>query len=190
VVVIHHTGKDISRGGRGSNALNGAADVTITIDKAETYSTARVDEMKDGSEGQEWRFRLVPYEISETSETPAETSNETTTCVVELISNPSDPKPKTKPSARPVKGVAGDLLKVIRRAIDEAGSTNVESSAVPPATRAVSRDDLKRYCATMGWQEPEEKPDSFRTMLNKTLSGLRADERIGFDKRWIWVPTP
>ena len=39
VVVVHHVGKDASRGGRGSNALNGAADATMMVEKFETYST-------------------------------------------------------------------------------------------------------------------------------------------------------
>ena len=53
VVVVHHVGKDPTRGGRGSNALNGAADITLMLEKAETYSTVLIDEMKDGREGQE-----------------------------------------------------------------------------------------------------------------------------------------
>jgi RecA-family ATPase len=65
VVVVHHMGKDASKGARGSNALNGAADVTIAVEKGEAFSTARVDEMKDGPEGQEWRFRLLPYQADE-----------------------------------------------------------------------------------------------------------------------------
>jgi RecA-family ATPase len=35
VVVVHHMGKDASKGGRGSNALNGAADVTMTVEKSD-----------------------------------------------------------------------------------------------------------------------------------------------------------
>ena len=66
VVVVHHVGKDPSRGSRGSNSLNGAADVTMIVEKNETLSKVRVDEMKDGREGQEWTFRLVPYDLSAT----------------------------------------------------------------------------------------------------------------------------
>src|SRR5882724_8865784 len=68
VVVVHHVGKNPERGGRGSNALNGAADVTKLVEKFETYSRVRIEEMKDGREGQEWTFRLVPYELSATFE--------------------------------------------------------------------------------------------------------------------------
>ena len=161
VVVVHHVGKDASRGGRGSNALNGAADATMMVEKFETYSTVRVEEMKDGPEGQGWRFRLLPYLLSETSDTPSETSQEVSTCVVELLSEPSQAKVAASKAKKPPAGVSGDLLKVIRRAIEEVGSTNVNSLAVPNNVPAVRRDDLKRYCDTMAWQDQKKKPDSF-----------------------------
>jgi hypothetical protein len=187
VVVVHHVGKDPSRGGRGSNSLNGAADVTMLVEKTESFSTVRVEEMKDGPEGQEWRFRLVPYLLSETSDTPSVTSPEVTTCVVELLSEPTTPKPRETKKPKAPKGVTGDLLKVIRRGVEENGERNVESVAVPNNVRAVSRANLKRYCTTMDWQDAEGKPESFRVMLNKNLSALRSMDLIGFDREWVWL---
>jgi hypothetical protein len=187
VAVVHHAGKDPSRGGRGSNSLNGAADVTMMVEKTESFSAVRVDEMKDGPEGQEWRFRLVPYLLSETSDTPSETSQEVSTCVVELLSQPNAAKPRETKKVKAPKGVTGDLLKVIRRAIEEAGERNAESVAVPNNVRAVSKANLKRYCTTMDWQDAEGKPDSFRVMLNKNLSALRSTDLVGFDREWVWL---
>ncbi len=187
VAVVHHVGKDPARGARGSNSLNGAADVTMMVEKTEAYSTVRVEEMKDGREGQEWRFRLIPYLLSETSNTLSETSQEVSTCVVELLSEPTAAKPRETKKPKAPKGVTGDLLKVIRRAVEEDGERNVESVAVPNNVRAVSRTSLKRYCTTMDWQDAEGKPDSFRVMLNKNLSALRSADLIGFDRDWVWL---
>ena len=66
VAVVHHVGKNPERGGRGSNAQNGAADVTLVVEKMETHSKVRIEEFKDGREGQEWTFRLAPYDLSAT----------------------------------------------------------------------------------------------------------------------------
>jgi hypothetical protein len=187
VVVVHHVGKDPTRGGRGSNSLNGAADVTMLVEKTDAYSKVRVEEMKDGREGQEWTFRLVSYVLSETSETLSETLSEVSTCVVELLSEPSVAKPRETKRPKAPKGVTGDLLKVIRRAVEESGERNVDSIAVPNNVRAVSKANLKRYCTTMDWQDPEGKPDSFRSMLNKNLSALRSGDLIGFDRDWVWL---
>jgi hypothetical protein len=186
-VVVHHVGKNPERGGRGSNALNAAADVTMMVLKTEASSTVRVEEMKDGPEGQEWRFHLLPYLLSETSDTASETSPEVSTCVVELLSEPSMARPRETKKPKAPKGLAGDLLKVIRRAVEEAGERNVESVAVPNNVRAVSKANLKRYCTTMDWQDPEGKLDSFRSMLSKNLSALRSMDLIGFDREWVWL---
>jgi hypothetical protein len=187
VVVVHHVGKDPNRGGRGSNALNGAADVTMLVQKLAAFSRVRIEEMKDGAEGQEWRFRLVPYQLNETSETSTETAAETSTCVVELLSEPSQAKPPASKARKTPTGVAGDLLKVIRRAIEESGETNVGSLAVPNNTRAISRTDLKRCCATMAWQDQDGRPNAFRSMLSSNLSKLRSSDLIDFDKEWVWL---
>jgi len=187
VVVVHHVGKDPSRGGRGSNALNGAADVTMLVEKAAAFSRVRIDEMKDGPEGQEWSFRLVPYVLDESLGDITETGSETSTCVVEILSEPGQVKPSTPKAKKPPIGVAGDLLKIVRRAIEESGETNVDSLAVPNNARAISRAILKRYCETMAWQDQKNKPDSFRSMLSDNLSKLRSGDHIGFDKEWVWL---
>jgi hypothetical protein len=187
VVVVHHVGKDRNRGGRGSNALNGAADVTMLVEKLATFSRVRIEEMKDGAEGQEWRFRLVPYQLNETSETSIEAAAETSTCVVELLSEPGQAKPPASKAGKTPTGVVGDLLKVIRRAIEESGEANIGGLAVSKNTRAISRTALKRYCATMAWQDQDGKPDAFRSMLSSNLGKLRSSNLVDFNKEWVWL---
>jgi hypothetical protein len=190
VVVVHHVGKDASRGGRGSNSLNGAADVTMLVEKTDAYSKVRIEEMKDGREGQEWTFRLAPYDLSATFDAscaPHPQPVENSTCVVEILSEPGRAQPRATRKAAPPSGVAGDLFKIIRRAIDEAGTTGHGSVAVPHNLRAVSRSDLKRYCETMAWQEGAEAR-SWSAQLSNNLSKLRDKAVVGFDKDWIWCP--
>jgi len=83
---------------------------------------------------------------------------ENSTCVVEILSEPGRAQPRATKKAEPPKGVAGDLFKIIRRAIDEAGTTGHRSVAVPHGNRAASRDDLKRYLQTAAWQDGRERP--------------------------------
>ena len=63
--------------------------------------------------------------------------------MVELLSEPSQAKVAASKAKKPPAGVSGDLLKVIRRAIEEVGSTNVNSLAVPNNVPAVRRMILK-----------------------------------------------
>lgn len=188
VAVVHHVGKDSSRGGRGSNAQNGAADVTMLVEKNETFSSVRIEESKDGREGQQWSFRLVPYDLSATFQGSCGGGAqlvENATCVVEILTEPNKAQPRATRKNAPPSGVAGDLFKIIRRALDEAGTPAHGSVAVPQNIRAVSRPDLKRYCETMAWQEGCEAR-SWSAQLSNNLSKLRAAGTIGFTKDWVW----
>lgn len=188
VVVVHHTGKDKSKGSRGSNSLNGAADVTMIVTKGDDSSSVRVDEMKDGPEGDEWKFRLVPFPLKAQQNEPRATSDATTTCIVELLSQPAASQQRATTAEKPIRGVNGDLLKVIRRAVQEVGELNVGSVQVPNNVRAVSRPNLRNYCTTMDWQQPPgTKEASFRGVLSRGLSTLRERSLIGFDVDWVWL---
>lgn len=188
VVAVHHMGKDSSRGARGSNALNGAADATWTVEKTEAYSRVTVDELKDGPEGAEWRFRLEQVDLTETFAPPSETSpkhaSEGTTCVVEIVSEPAGAKRRETFVRKLPSGVSGDLLKIIKHALHEAGQQGATPAA--PGAIAVNKATLKAYCKTMDWQQ-ERDNDGFRSVFSRTLSGLRATNHVGFDQEHVWI---
>jgi hypothetical protein len=58
VCLVHHSGKDDSRGARGSNALLGAVDTEIKVDRDGLTRTAIVKKQKDGQEGDCFEFQL------------------------------------------------------------------------------------------------------------------------------------
>ena len=187
VLVIHHVGKDEKKKGRGSNALNGAADVTWEVKKLASHSRVRIEEMKDGAEGVTWTFRLVPFVVDgPQSATFSEVAgaSENTTCVVEIVNQPTQAQlSATSDRKRTPSGVAGDLLKVIRRAIDETGETTLAGQLAPAGTRAVDRDNLRRYCETMAWQSEAKNK---RSVLSNNLSKLREAGLIDFDRHAVW----
>lgn len=187
VGLVHHVGKDPGRGARGSNALNAAADVLIVIEKHDGHSSARVEQMKDGPEGIEWTFRLLPFDLGETLDPPTETSENVSACVVELLSDPTQAKQRETKMRRTPRGVPGDLLKVIRRGIEESGQRDAPSDLVPRNVRAIDRATLKRYCKIMAWQDQDEKPDGFRSTLSRSMSTLREADAIGFSDEWVWL---
>ena len=61
VVLVHHSGKDSTKGARGSGALRAAADLEIEVGVTSLtkYRSATVTKMKDGEEGKEYAFRLA-----------------------------------------------------------------------------------------------------------------------------------
>ena len=58
VILIHHTGKEASRGLRGHSSLKAALDVTIEIKKNEAGREWKIDKSKDGEDGVSHPFRL------------------------------------------------------------------------------------------------------------------------------------
>jgi AAA domain len=60
VCVVHHGGKDASRGMRGSNVLLAAADTTVECKRTREGMTAIVTKQRNGADGQRIHFRLDP----------------------------------------------------------------------------------------------------------------------------------
>lgn len=60
VVFVHHSGKDLAKGMRGSNVLLAAADTTLECQRTRTGMTVMVRKQKNGADGQVMRFRLEP----------------------------------------------------------------------------------------------------------------------------------
>ncbi len=184
ILLVHHLGKDASRGARGSNALGGAVDVTLQVEKTDGRSTVTVTEAKDAPDGLEWSFRLAPYDIGDA----ATAEGDAVSCVVDLLTEPGNPDIAAKQRRRDPAGVAGELLGIIRDAIGTAGQANV-GGPVPSGARAIGRDQLKAYCELEGWQkERASSAGSWRATLANNLSKLKTEHLIGYDRDWIWLP--
>lgn len=88
VLLIHHTGKDVARGARGSSAFKGPLDFEIQIVRNIGHvRTATITKMKDGEDGESFHFSLRKIDIGED-----EDGDNVTSCVVEhLDSAPQAP---------------------------------------------------------------------------------------------------
>lgn len=60
ILLIHHSGKDASKGARGWSGIKGALDVEIEVTRFDQDRTATITKMKDGpGEGASYPFRLL-----------------------------------------------------------------------------------------------------------------------------------
>lgn len=89
VLLIHHTGKDTTKGARGHSSLKGAADVMIEVTRNGDYRLATIYKMKDGEEGQTWNFKLHPVVLG-----IDEDGDEITSCVIEMVAPPANSRPR------------------------------------------------------------------------------------------------
>jgi hypothetical protein len=109
ICLIHHVGKDKSKGARGHSSLKGAADTEITVERSGHSRLAKVSKMKDGEDGLEIPFRLVTVELGKDEE-----GKPVASCVVELLGDQggrSKPEPKG-PLAAPVWDAVRDLAEL------------------------------------------------------------------------------
>jgi hypothetical protein len=83
VLLVSHTGKDHAKGVRGWSGLRAAADVEIEISAQGEIRVARVTKLKDGRDGAQYAFRLVPVELD-----PDDEGGEVSSCVIEFMTGP------------------------------------------------------------------------------------------------------
>lgn len=79
VMLIHHSGKDASKGARGHSSLRAAADAELEVIRADEARAMTVTKMKDGEDGQEFGFRLLVVQTGEVDDD----LEPVTSCVVE-----------------------------------------------------------------------------------------------------------
>lgn len=94
ILLVHHAGKDISRGARGWSGLKAAADVEILVDRPNDDSPRSItfEKMKDGVDGEQVSFNLLQIFIGFDAD-----GDEINSCIVDYVITPL---PQSKPKNR------------------------------------------------------------------------------------------
>lgn len=93
VLLVHHAGKDAARGARGWSGLRAAVDVEIEVSGSTgvVAKKARITKMKDGPDGEEFGFKLLPVVVGFDAD-----GDEIGSCIVEPTEiHQTAPKPPT-----------------------------------------------------------------------------------------------
>ena len=78
VLLVHHSGKDSSKGARGWSGLRAAADVEMEVVRSDQERMLSVTKQKDGDDGAEFGFKLVQVTVD-----IDEDGDDITSCIVE-----------------------------------------------------------------------------------------------------------
>jgi hypothetical protein len=119
VVLVHHSGKDTSKGSRGHSSLLGAADAEFEVTKDGAAHQLRVSKQKDGEDGLKWGFALRVVEIGRD-----EDDEPITSCVVMEAE-----VPVAKVGGRPLGAYAVEINAVIQEMAEDQ-TTGIERKAV------------------------------------------------------------
>jgi hypothetical protein len=181
VMIIHHTGKDESRGSRGHSLLAAAADTLIEVSKNELSGvvTATIVKQRDRATGDTFSFKLDPVEIG-----MDEDEEYVTSCVVEPTDAPSEtPRDVKRNRLSDSQKVALDQL---HRAIGDVGKTPAASNHIPGNRRAVTMTMFRTYCVDGGVSASDED-DSQRKAFKRAADRLLALGLIGKWQEYVWL---
>ena len=166
VLAVHHTGKEESKGMRGSSALFAGADFVMEVFKNENEHGAMLSKSRDDVTGTSFGFVLRRVVVGHDQE-----GDEVTTCVVEAIQ-----KEVSKKSKRPRKltnledsryDMHREMLTIFERMADDSPSGFVEGAAVVEAVQKKYPSKLKKNLAVVllklaSMGAIAETPDGYR----------------------------
>jgi AAA domain/Bifunctional DNA primase/polymerase, N-terminal/Primase C terminal 2 (PriCT-2) len=157
VLLLHHPGKDESRGARGWSGVRGALDVELEITCNGDERVVRVAKQKEGTEGERFGFRLVPQDVAGSVD---HDGFPVVSCHVEPLAD----LPK---SERRVKKDGHVASLIVRHAADLAGITG----------GAISGEVLYKAVREEMTRDPAKK-DRRRERFDQALEKLASERRL------------
>lgn len=176
VCVVHHSGKDETRGMRGSSALLAAVDAELELtrisddDATEPVCTVKSTKQKDGMDGLSWSFRLDLMHVS-----PLDP--DATSLVVHPLNEAHEPKRRKRAS-----GTQKTLLDALQMAIAEQGK-EVGLDQIPRHQKVVNIEVWRTYFDTM----THLQGDSARRTFDREVPKLGQAGHISMWAKWCWI---
>ncbi len=183
ILGIHHTGKDESRGMRGSTVLLGAVDTSIEV-KHEQGTDIRVTliaKQRDHAPAPPVAFTLEQVDLG-----PDEDGDPVTSCVVK----PSDKMPRGIKSGKRLAKDQKLALDCLHEVLSEHGRAHPGNTHVPTSVRYV---DIKlwreRFYASKNPNSgtKEQEKDAKKTAFKRAFKVLLAAEKIGEFEGQVWA---
>lgn len=187
VVSVHHSGKDESRGMRGSYSLKAGIDAEWHVQADEGGGTVTVKKNKDEGSGQTWRFVLARIELGLNKH-----DRPISTCTAEVI------EPIVEVNTESRGPPLGTQARVALEALDEAIAQHGEelpAHAGPSSIKGVRIKDWKAQCRAKGIVlapagEDGAKSETVRKAINRALGDLRRRHLIVTQGDWVWRIKP
>jgi hypothetical protein len=175
VAVVHHSGKDASRGSRGSTVLPAAVDTAISVVNESGLVTAEVVKARDGASGKTFQFTLAPIELGTDEDGDAVTS-----CVV----IPADGKPVQAKAGRKLSDRQKLAMTALTRLLADRGETPPLTFNLPSGVMtvplAIWREELGR-CGAIERDTKNERQD-----FRRIREALQAHHYIAMRDEHVW----
>lgn len=176
VIVVHHTGKDASKGLRGHSSLPAALDGAIEVERSATSRCWSAAKVKDGEDGKAVAFQLHRIVLGTDAD-----GDEITSCAVGPDTGAIFRKPE--PSGKSQKSA----LSAIRRLLG--ASSTFGQAGCDPQTRCIKVDDaIAGVTATLTTTAPNKRSNEARRLVGDLTKGNKHLQSAidGSGEAWLW----
>jgi hypothetical protein len=173
VLLVHHTGKDATKGLRGHSSLFAALDAAVEVTREGDRREWKLAKAKDGQDGAAHPFRLEVVDMGQDDEGEAITS-----CIVAPDESPQDVTRSRLPKGGNQKVVLDALYELLRK------STAFGRAGAPPQRPCVETESAVEAIAPRLTCEPLRRKERTR----KALTGLVASGLLTCREGWLWLP--
>lgn len=144
VAIIHHSGKDATRGARGSGSLRATVDTEIQLGRNGSAVVATATKQRDMPCGAEFAYRLVSVDLGQDSD-----GDTVTSAIVQVFELPP-------PSAAKLSGQALIAIQALENALHQHGETK-RGGEFPQNRKCLSlahwREACERHSLSVGVDE-------------------------------------
>ena len=190
LMVLHHSGKDATKGLRGHSSLLGAVDTQLELQKLEQterkdgvagQGTLTISKQKDGQDNLKFGFEMVQININQGKEIGLGLDENVSLAVREQQENIDQQHKKTKvPPARTGKGgVQMVALDALHKAIAEHG----EMREVAGKRNKVVHVDQWRAA----FEVTQIDKVDIKTRFNKRLTSLQNAKKLEVHNPYVWI---
>ncbi len=188
VLIVHHAGKDASRGERGHSSLRAALDVSLEVVRQvdPPSRTLRLSKSKNAADGTAWGLELKPVALGVDQD-----GDELTSCVAVFLEQ-TEAAPKSRaavdvPVFKKLPAQTEIVGRVIAAAIHEHGGLVLEADVRPKGLAVLTSadNDHAEKAAKQAWKRGVDNLIAARLLSRE--SGLLTMGNLGVGR---FVPTP
>lgn len=171
ILLIHHTGKDASKGMRGHSSLHAALDCAIEVRRHGDQREWLIAKSKDGEDGASHPFKLDVVSLGLDND-----GEEITSCVVV-------PDESTRAIQKKMPTLGSNQV-IAHNALKEplCKSVDIDKDGAPPGRPCISFDDALAIVAPLIPVAPKYQKERAKA----ALAGLVGKDVVGKKGDWLW----
>jgi hypothetical protein len=184
LLVVHHAGKDATKGLRGHSSLLGAVDTELEIIRIEDAPKGilHISKQKDGEDGQRYGFQMITVELSTTLLGFDNVSSLAVEVDSEMNVNQGRNGPPSQPSRAGLGTNNANALRALHAAIKKFGMMETINGMRNKAIKVDQwRDEYKASCGN------DTDPQDFKKLWWRVKNQLVNADKVAVHGDWCWA---